>query len=78
MRLRLKLSGDASPGLTLDVVELYEDGFEYQRGTWEVGPDGFVERVWVSPFSARAVGRHWVVVYDEDRKVAQVEYEITP
>ena len=79
VRLRLELSGaDASFSLPLNVVGLYEDGFEYPLGTWELGPDGFVERVWVSPPSSRPVGRHWVMVYDGDRKVAQVEYEVTP
>ncbi len=78
VRLRLRLSGVASPGSTLDVVGVYEDGFEYPLGTWELGPDGFAERVWVLPPGAGAVGSHLVMVYDGDRKVAQVEYEVTP
>ena len=67
--------------LLLDLVEFYEDGFEFRRrsvemhaeseyiggsGSFSVGPVKWVP------------GRYWAYVYDGDRKVADVEYEVTP
>ena len=61
----------------VQVVEAYEDGFAYRRHKKTLTPsDDGLETVWVSRSQPRAVGNHWVIVYDGDRKVAQVEYEV--
>ena len=70
--------------LSFEVVEYYEDGFPYRRNTLNVLADrkysGGVQ--WTSigpgPGQAWAPGRHWVYVHHEGRKVAQVEFEVTP
>ena len=61
----------------VQIVEAYEDGFAYRRQRKTLTPsDDGAETVWVSRSQPRAVGNHWVIVYDGDRKVAQVEYEV--
>ncbi len=66
--------------LLLDVVEVYEDGFAYDRGQLEMSAPsrttGWTVRyvVGASPGSRAAVGRHWIYVYDRERKVAEVSY----
>ena len=64
----------------VQIVEAYEDGFTYRRQRRTLTPsDDGQETVWVSHSSlARAIGKHWVIVYEGDRKVAQVGYEVTP
>ena len=70
--------------LTFEVVEYYEDGFPYRRDTLTIEADrrysGGVQ--WLSvgpgPNQAWAPGRHWIYVNHEGRKVAQVEFEVTP
>ena len=66
--------------LPLQIVEAYEDGFVYrrQRKTLTLGDAG-TETAWVSSsWPARAVGKHWVIVYAGNQKVAQVEYQVGP
>ena len=70
--------------LRLEVIEHYEDGFLY---------DDYVARIEFEPEWTRArarvlvgpgkdapwlPGRYWVFLYDGDRKVAEVTYEVTP
>jgi len=70
--------------LAFEVVEYYEDGFPYRRDafTIEVNRNYSGGTQWLSigpgPGQAWAVGRHWVVVNHQGRKVAQVEFEVTP
>lgn len=82
--LALEYSYDVSGGpydISLEVVELYEDGFAFDRSTIEfqaedryiggtywlhVGP-----RVW-------APGRYWIYVYDGAMKVSEAQFEVTP
>lgn len=61
------------------IVEAYEDGFEYQVQRKTLSDlDRGEESAWVAQSSDRVVGRHWVIVYDGERKIAQVEYEVVP
>lgn len=70
--------------LTFDVVEYFEDGFPYRRDTLTIEADrrysGGVQWLSIGPGPSRrwASGRHWVYVHHEGRKVAQVEFEVTP
>ena len=71
---------DAPKTLALEYVQYYEDGFAYYRG--ETSPQTFepewtVGWTWV-PIRYGPPGRYWVYVYDGDRKVAEVEYEVVP
>ena len=67
--------------IPLTTVEIYEDGFAYDLQTFEsyfrpdrssgwwrttIGPDQWLP------------GRYWLYVYDGERKVAQVDFEVTP
>ena len=67
-----------------DVVEVFEDGFAIGRQSVTLtAEEQFVgeterSRVGVEPSVPWAPGRYWVYVYEDGRKVAQVEYEITP
>ena len=67
--------------LVLDLVEFYEDGFEFRRGSVEIT----AESQYIGGESSVSVGtdkwasgRYWVYLYDGDRKVADVQYEVTP
>ncbi|MCY3618000.1 MAG: S-layer homology domain-containing protein, partial [Acidimicrobiaceae bacterium] len=63
----------------VQIVEAYEDGFIHRRQRRTLTPsDQGTETVWVSRTWPRAIGKHWVIVYAGDRKVAQVQYEVTP
>ena len=68
------------PKLVLDLVEFYEDGFEFRRDTAEIAAEsqyiggGYL----VALDSQWAPGRYWVYIYDGDRKVAEVQYKVTP
>ena len=68
----------------LDVVEAFEDGFAIRRQSVTLtAEEQFVGetarvRVGVEPSVPWAPGRYWVYVYEDGRKVAQVEYEVTP
>ena len=70
--------------VTLEIVEYFEDGFEFRRRSsnltaqpqyigqtlrFSVGP---------SPSSKWAPGRYFVYVYEGQRKVAEVAYEVLP
>ena len=67
--------------LVLDLVEFYEDGFEFRRGSVEITAEsqyiggGFSVSVGTDKWAS---GRYWVYLYDGDRKVADVQYEVTP
>ena len=70
--------------ITFEVVEYYQDGFPYRRSALTIEAtreySGGVQWVSVGPGPGRAwaPGRHWVYVHHEGRKVAQVEFEVTP
>ena len=70
--------------LAFEVVEFYEDGFPYRRNSLTVRADrrhsGGVQWLSVGPGPGRAwaLGRHWIYVHHEGRKVAQVEFEVVP
>ena len=67
--------------LVLDLVEFYEDGFEFRRGPVEITAEsqyiggGSLASVGTDKWAS---GRYWVYLYDGDRKVADVQYEVTP
>ena len=68
----------------LEIVEFYEDGFEFSRNSGELtaeakyigGTSWFA--VGQPPPQKWAPGRYWVYVYAGDQKVAEVSYEVTP
>ena len=85
--LTLKYSYSVSGGqreVPLEIVEYYEDGFEFNRRSRELtaearyagGTSWFA--VGSPPSQKWAPGRYWVYVYAVDRKVAEVQYEVTP
>ena len=67
--------------LVLALVEFYEDGFAFRRGSVEITAEsryiGGVSLAYVGS-DKWAPGRYWVYLYDGDRKVADVQYEVTP
>ena len=85
--LTLKYSYDVSGDpheVSLEIVEYYEDGFEFRRRIGEltaearyIGGTAWFS-VGASPPQKWAPGRYWVYIYHEDRKVAEVQYEVTP
>ena len=83
LKYSYRVSGDARE-VPLEIVEYYWDGFDFSRrsgkltaearyigGTswWSVG---------LPPTRKWAPGRYWVYVYAGERKVAEVQYEVTP
>ncbi len=85
--LTLESSYSVSGGtheVPLEIVEYYEDGFEFDRRSAKLtaeaqyigGTDWF--SVGSPPSRKWALGRYMVYVYAEERKVAEVEYEVTP
>ena len=85
--LNLEYSFQLSSGnrdLEFEVVEFYEDGFVASRRVSTLTADaryiGGTQFFSVGPLppSRWAPGRHWVYVYEGDRKVAEVEFEVTP
>ena len=70
--------------LTFEVVEYYQDGFPYRRDALTIEASrlysGGIQWLSVGPGPGQdwAPGRHWVYVHHEGRKVAQVEFEVTP
>ena len=85
--LTLKYSYNVSGGpheVLLEIVEYYEDGFEFSRRTHtltaEAGYIGGTSAfpVGQSPSREWAPGHYVVYVYAGERKVAEVEYEVTP
>ena len=87
MYLTLKYSyqvSGASREALLEVVEYYEDGFEFSRESRVLtaearyigGTSWFA--VGQPPSQRWSPGRYVVYVYEGERKVAEVEYEVTP
>ena len=87
VHLTLEYSYDVSSGpreLPLEIVEFYEDGFEFSRNSGDLtaettyigGTSWFA--VGQSPPRKWAPGRYWVYVYSDDHKIAEVSYEVTP
>ena len=85
--LTLEYSYSLSSGsyeVPLEIVEYFEDGFEFGRRSRSIGAEarhiGGTSRYSVgqSPPLDWAPGRYLVYVYAGDRKVAEVEYEVTP
>ena len=69
--------------VSLDLVEFYEDGFEFRRGSLQKirATDQYIggtRLAWVGQPERWAPGRYWLYVYAGDRKVAEVQYEVTP
>ena len=65
----------------LSFTEFYEDGFQFRRGTVEVtAEDQYTDGTSYIPVHPEqwVPGRYWVYIYDGDRKVAEVQYEVTP
>ena len=65
----------------LSFEEFYEDGFQFGRGTVEVtAEDQYTGGTTYIPVGSEhwAPGRYWVYIYEGDRKVAEVQYEVTP
>ena len=66
------------------VVEYFEDGFAYniqnRTTTFQSGWTSSWNRFAIGPGQDRkwAPGRYWVYIYHEGRKIAQVEYQVTP
>ena len=83
MEYSYALSGDTRE-VPLEIVEYYEDGFEFSRRSagltaearYTGGTSWF--SVGVSPPRKWAPGRYVVYVYADDRKLAEVEYHVTP
>ena len=85
--LTLKFSYDVTGGphkVPLEIVEYYEDGFEFSRRSGELAAQAksIGGTAWFSvgthPSRKWAPGRYWVYVYAGERKVAEVQYEVTP
>lgn len=78
-----QLPGDPQQ-LTLDLVEYFQDGFAYSRSSVDIDfqPEYAGGTRWLSlgptPPHRWAPGRYWAYVYEGGRKVAEVEYEVTP
>ena len=83
LKYSYSVSGDPRE-IEIDIVEYYEDGFtfgsrsailtaeaEYIGGTRSFSVGASPSRKW-------AIGRYFVYVYVDDRKVAEVEYEVIP
>lgn len=68
----------------LRVVEFYEDGVEFRRRHRTIEAEaGYIGSTYwfsvgTSPSRDWAPGRYYVYVYDGDRKVAEVQYTVTP
>lgn len=85
--LTLEYSYSLSSGkqeVPVEIVEYFEDGFEFSRRSYSLGAEaGYTGgtawfSVGQSPPLKWAPGRYLVYVYSGDRKVAEVEYEVTP
>ena len=82
-----KFSYSVSAGsysVPFEIVEYYEDGFEFRHRTTEIVAESRYTNwtqwlsVGQSPPRKWATGRYGVYVYVEGRKVAEVEYVVTP
>ena len=83
----IKYSYNVSGGpyeVPLEIVEYFEDGFDFRRHSVNLIADaryiGYTWRINVGflPSSKWAPGRYVVHAYASGRKVAEVEYEVTP
>ena len=87
MYLTLEFSYSVSGGphdVLLDIVEYYEDGFEFDRTSdvltaeaQYIGGTSWLS-VGSAPTQEWATGRYVVYVYAGERKVAEAAYEVTP
>ena len=83
LKYSYKVSGPTREA-PMEIVEYYEDGFEFSRRShtltaearYSGGTSWF--SVGQSPSGKWAPGRYVVYVYAGERKVAEVEYEVTP
>ena len=70
--------------LAFTVVEYFEDGLAFRlqdrTTTFKTGWSHSWQRFWigVNPKWKWAPGHYWVYIYHEGRKIAEVEYEVTP
>lgn len=77
-------TADATQELTLEVVEYFEDGFATRRRSISLPirllSSGGTQWLSVGPNPPQrwAPGRYWVYVYEGGRKVAEVEFGVTP
>ena len=84
LKLQYSYRVDAVTEVPMRIVEYFEDGLRFRERaavrTAEPGNAGGWWRLSVGapPTEAWAPGRYWVYVYAGDRKVAAVEYEVTP
>ena len=84
--LTLEYSYSVSGGsheVALEIVEYYEDGFVFQRRRYELtAEDKYIGGTILFSVGSLpgewAPGRYVVYVYAGERKVAEVEYEVTP
>ena len=69
---------------TWELVEYYQDGYAYSRRSVDVDFEAQYAggTRWLSlgptPPHRWAPGRYWAYVYEDGRKIAEVEYEVTP
>ena len=86
LRLTLEYSYDfsgRSRQLELEIVEYFEDGFPYRRHIFSLVAErrysggALWQSVGPGPEQEWAPGRHWIYVYHQGRKVAEVEFEVT-
>ena len=84
LTLKHSYSVSGAREVQLEVVEYFEDGFEFGRHTSKltVEPQYVGGTDWFSvgspPSRKWAPGRYFVYVYADGRKVAEVEYEVIP
>ena len=70
--------------VSLETVQYYRDGLAFNRTIFDfhfrAGKTSGWWRIPLGPSDPDrwATGRYWVMMYDGERKVAQVEYEVTP
>ena len=83
LKYSYSLSG-SSQDLTLELAEYFEDGFSNGRRTVPVTlqPQHIGGTQWLSVGPTAplhwAPGRYWVYVYEAGRKVAEVQFDVTP
>ena len=83
LKYSYKVSG-ATREVPLEIVEYYEDGFQFSRRSHTLSAEaryiGGTTRFGVGPPPSQkwATGHYVVHVYAGERKVAEVEYEVTP
>ena len=79
--LKYSYSASGKPQqVSLDTVGLYEDGFEFHRGKVELTAEaGYVGGTYSFYLGSGrwAPGLYWVYAYNNDRKVAEVQFEVT-